>query len=389
MRSQFTRPIRVAHVIQNLNYGGMERVLHLLARGLTQRGFEVHIVVLQYYGQFAEGLEDSAMMHLAPPMSRLSLFRPRQLAGVLRAIAPDIAHSHTGVWLKGVRASRMAGVPAIVHTEHGRPDPVPLSDRLIDNLASRHTDVILAVSEALAEVLRSQVVHDSLRIRVITNGVDTERVKPLSDPSALRQQLGIPGGARVIGIVGRLEPIKNFQLAIKAFALLGPGRDDEPAPLLVIIGDGSERARLEALAADAGVAARVKFLGWRADAELLYGAFDLFTLPSRSEGTSISLLEAMSTGVCPVVTDVGGNGAVLGPTLAALMVPDDDADALAAAWARLLADRELRETLGARARIRVEQAFSIERMVEEHVRLYCELAERTRTAGQIEPGAGR
>ena len=79
-------------------------------------------------------------------------------------------------------------------------------------------------------------------------------------------------------------------------------------------------------------------LGWRDDAHRLYHAFDIFTLPSRSEGTSISLLEAMAAEVCPVVTDVGGNRAVLGPELAPLLVPDNDATALATTWARQLDD---------------------------------------------------
>ena len=105
----------------------------------------------------------------------------------------------------------VAGVPAMVHTEHGRPDPVPLTDRLIDNRASRWTDAVVAVSEALADVLRRQVVHDPSRVRVISNGVDTTRLHPPTDRLALRQELGIPHEALVIGSIGRLEPIKNYR----------------------------------------------------------------------------------------------------------------------------------------------------------------------------------
>jgi glycosyltransferase involved in cell wall biosynthesis len=370
-----SRPIRVAHVIQNLNYGGMERVLHSLASQLPAHGFEVHVVVLQYFGRFAEGLEGTVSLHQVPPMSRLSLLYPRQLAEVLRTIAPDIVHSHTGVWLKSARASMMAGVKAMVHTEHGRPDPVPFADRLIDNYASRHTDAIVAVSGALEGVLRTQVVHDPTRIRVIANGVDTERIRPSRDRAALRRDLGIPEAAPVIGSIGRLEPIKNFHLALRALARLDDHAGDEPAPLLVIVGDGTERGSLEALASELGITQRVKFLGWRADAERIYGAFDLFTLTSRSEGTSISLLEAMSSGVCPIVTDVGGNRAVLGPDLASLMVADGDTAALTTAWRLHLNDRMLREERGRQARVRVEEAFSVHQMIEGHIKLYRELVE--------------
>lgn len=372
-----TGPIRVAYLIQNLNFGGMERVLHSLARDLPRPEFDVHLVVLEYLGHFADGLEDRVRLHQVAAMSRLSLFHPRRLASTLRSIAPDIVHTHAGVWLKGARASRLAGVPVTVHTEHGRPDPVPLTDRLLDNLASRQTDVVIAVSEPLAGVLRSQVVHDPSRVRVITNGVDTDRIRPSTDREALRRELGIPEGTPVIGSIGRLEPIKNYGLALRALRRLGEAGTPGPAPLLLLVGDGSERASLEAQAAELGLASRVRFLGWRIDADSLCGAFDLFTLPSRSEGTSISLLEAMSAGVCPVVTDVGGNRAVLGPALAALLVPDDDDVALASAWRRLLADPGLRESLAAQARRRAQQEYSVERMVAQHASLYRGLARRS------------
>lgn len=371
--SPASRPIRVAHLIQNLNYGGMERVLHSLARALPNEGFEVHVVVLEYYGRFAEGLGSAETLHQVPRMSRLSLLRPGRLITVLRELAPDIVHTHSGLWLKGVRAARMAGVPVVVHTEHGRPDPVPLINRVIDNRASRLTDAVIAVSEALGEVLRQQVVHHPTRVRVIVNGVDTDRLRPHSLPSSVRAQIGVPDDAPVIGSVGRLEPIKNYALAIRALAgLPGPfaaGR----APYLILVGDGSERRELELLASGLGVAERVRFLGWRDDAEQLYHAFDIFTMTSRSEGTSISLLEAMAAGTCPIVTDVGGNRAVLGPALDSLLVPDNSEAALTRAWRFHLENPDITAALAQQARLRVEKSFSLARMAEQHATLYREL----------------
>jgi glycosyltransferase involved in cell wall biosynthesis len=307
----------------------MEQVLHNLAQRLPSRGFEVHVVVLQYVGHFGSGLEGKATIHQVPPMGRWSMLQPGPLIDTLRSIAPDVAHSHSGVWFKGARAARAAGVRAVVHTDHGRPDPVPLADRLIDNVASRWTDRVIAVSAPLADVLRGQVVHDASALRVITNGVNVERLQPPADRGALRRSLDLPENALIIGSVGRLEPVKNYRLAIRAFAKLQAAGVQGGGPLLVLAGDGSERPGLEALAQELRVADRVKFLGWRNDAERLYGAFDVFTLSSLSEGTSISLLESMSCGVCPAVTDVGGNAAAIGPDLSSVMVPSDDADRLA------------------------------------------------------------
>lgn len=378
MRNQPNRPIRVAHLIQNLNYGGMEQVLHNLAQRLPSQGFEVHVVVLQYLGHFASGLESKVTLHKVPPMPRWSLLHPGALITTLQSIKPDVVHSHTGLWFKAARAARVADVGVVVHTEHGRPDPVPLGDRMIDNLASRWTDRVIAVSSALANVLRTQVVHDSSAVTVITNGVDVERLRPPPDRTALRRSLDLPPDAPIIGSVGRLEPIKNYQLALRALAKVGKIAGVESAPFLVIAGDGSARAGLEALAAQLGVADRVKFLGWRNDPDRLCAAFDVFTLSSLSEGTSISLLESMSSGVCPAVTDVGGNGAALGPELSSLMVPSNDADRLAALWRRLLSDQVERTRMGQLARKRVVEEFSLDKMVDEHVVLYRELLDRGR-----------
>jgi len=373
MTSRSKRLTRVAHVIQNLNYGGMEQVLHSLAQRLPAEGFEVHIVVLEYLGRFSEGLERTVTLHKVASMPRWSLLHPGALIKTLRMIAPDLVHSHTGVWFKAARAARAADVRIVVHTEHGRPDPVPIADRLIDNMASRMTDRVIAVSAALADVLRRQVVHDPAAVRIITNGVDVARLRPPSDRASLRRSLDLPMYAPIIGSIGRLEPIKNYPLALRALSRIGdiPGTTEKP--MLVLAGDGSERPRLEALATELGVADRVKFLGWRNDPDCLYGSFDVFTLSSVSEGTSISLLESMSTGVCPAVTDVGGNSAVLGPALSSLMVPSNDVDGLAALWRRLLSDPLERARLGRLARMRAMEAFSLERMVVKHVELYREL----------------
>src|SRR5690606_40912921 len=143
---------RVLHVIQNLNYGGMERLLADLVRRIDAARFESHVLVLQYFGRFAEGLGDVATLHQAAPMSKSSMIWPRALARQIRALGPDVVHTHSGVWYKGSLAARLAGVPLVVHTEHGRQAPDPWQARLVDGLGSRRTAGVVAVPGSVAVV---------------------------------------------------------------------------------------------------------------------------------------------------------------------------------------------------------------------------------------------
>jgi len=363
--------LRILHVIQNLNYGGMERLLADLVVRADPERFELHVLVLQYLGRFSRELEGRAVLHVSPPLPKWSLLFPRSLARQITAIAPDVVHTHSGVWFKTARAVRSAGVPRLIHTEHGRGSPDPASNRLLDGLASRHTDVVVAVSEALALQLEKTVVRGRAVIRVITNGVDTRRFHPMPDTGRIRAELGIPADAPILGSIGRLEPIKGYDVMLEAFSrLVADPAAAGPPPHLVVAGDGSERSRLERLAERLGVAARVHLLGWRDDVHDLHSAFALFTMSSRSEGTSVSLLEAMSAGLAPLVTNVGGNQAVLGPELAHRLVPSEDPDALASAWRRAMADPAGLLTDAGRARGRVESAFGVEAMVRSYEALY-------------------
>jgi glycosyltransferase involved in cell wall biosynthesis len=142
-----------------------------------------------------------------------------------------------------------------------------------------------------------------------------------------------------------------------------------------VVGEGTLRAGLERRARELGVSADVHLLGWRDDVARCLGGFDLFTLASRSEGTSISLLEAMAAGRCPVVTDVGGNRAVLGKDLAHRLVPASDPSALAAAWDAALGDPQARARDSGLAESRVRDAYSLDGMVSAYQALYVAVVE--------------
>lgn len=365
------RRLRVLHAVSDLNAGGLERLVADLIRKGDQVRYEYHLLALRFLGRFAEGLEGYAALHTAPDMSKLSMVWPKALRRQLQDLAPDVIHTHSGVWYKVARAvGRSASSMPIIHTDHGRNRPDPWQDRLVDWIASRNTAVVVAVSDVLAEQLRHTVVAHPERVRTILNGVDTEEHAPRPDDGALRAELGIAKESPIIGSIGRLEHIKGYDLMVEAFAALLHDWTASPAPVLVVAGDGGEQERLRARVAALGLEGRVFLLGWRKDLARLYRAFGIFAMTSRSEGTSVSLLEAMSSGLCPVVTPVGGNAAVLGPALQQRLVRSLEPDDIAAGWRAALQDDDARVRDAARARARVVEQFSLLTMTRAYEELY-------------------
>ena len=369
-RGERPRRVRLLHVVLDLDQGGLERIVPDIVRRVSVERFESHVLALRFLGRNAAGLEAHGTLHVADPMPPWSMVWPRGLTAQLRAIAPDVVHTHSGVWFKASLAARRAGVPRLVHTDHGRQRPDPWQDRFLDGRAARRTDVVVAVSEVLAEQMERTVVRGAAPVVVVPNGVDTDAYRPRPDPGTLRAELGIAPDAPVIGTVGRLDPIKAYDVMLEALARLLDGWDAGPRPVLLLAGDGPERGRLEALRRARGLESAVHLLGWRDDVHDLYATFTLFTLSSWSEGTSLSLLEAMSAGLCPVVTGVGGTPAVLGERLAHRLVPPREPDALAAGWRAALGDGARRRADAQTARQRVEQAFGLDAMVRRYEAIY-------------------
>lgn len=368
-----TRRLRVLHAVMNLNYGGMERMIADLIRRTDASRFELHLLVLQYAGRFAEGLERYATLHHAVPLPRWTMLWPRPLADQIAAIAPDIVHSHSGVWWKCALAARLAGVPRLVHTEHGwvRSESALVAHSLKKLCARLSTDIV-AVSSDLGEFLTTEIADRPEKVRVVINGVDVDHFRPRPDDGALRRELGIAEGAPVILSIGRLEAVKAHDLMLRAFARIRSSQGKGKDALLLLVGDGAEKDRLRTLARELGIAGAVRFAGWRNDVEAVHAAADLFTLTSTSEGTSIALLEGMSAGICPVVTDVGGNAAVLGPRLAHRLVPSGDPEAIASGWTEALADDGRRRLDAETARARVVESFSIAATVRRYEEIYLE-----------------
>jgi len=356
-------------LLPTLMMGGMERMVYDLALGLKCANLSVQVICTHAEGVLAAELRASGV---AVSLLSVNGWRPwfgdPALVAALRTLRPDIVHTHSGFWWHGAVASRRASVPGTVHTVHGLHAKEPWWGPTEKRLAATLTDRVVAVSPALSTYLTAKCSLPARQVVTLPNGVDLARFGD-AQPMPLRDQLALSPQAFVFGTVARLAPVKNLDLGITVLPkLVEQGVDAH----FVLAGDGSERVRLEGVVAAAGLAPRVHFLGEVAEPNRFLAALDVFTLTSYAEGTSISLLEAMASRLPCVVTAVGGNPDVVANGEAGVLIPDNDAPALADALLMLARDAAQRSALGQLARQRVQSVYSLEAMVESYLQLYAQ-----------------
>ena len=361
-------PLRIEIALPSLVIGGMEVIAVQLARAFVARGHTVGVTCTEEAGSLkavleAEGIET----HLVPVPGLV----PNVFAGRLRrwfeARRPDVVHIQSEPWVKVARAARQAGVACVGLTQHGVITPEPWHALLLRRWAIRSTDWVATVSQPLLSYLVGEVGLPAGKVRVIINGVDTRHFAPGPHSDTIRARIGVNGTTPLIGIVARLAPEKDHATLLEAFTLLARRM---PEARLAIVGDGPERAAIAARIAALGIAERAHLLGSSTDTAPIYRDLDAFVLSSLAEGTSMSILEAMASGVPVVATAVGGNIDVLDEGRCGLLVPPQQPAALADALYLLLTDREKRERLTRGGRERVLAQYSESSMVSHYEELY-------------------
>jgi sugar transferase (PEP-CTERM/EpsH1 system associated) len=373
-------PIRVLHVLLSLEPGGLENGVVNVINRLDRTRFESSVCCLKRAGEFARRIDDPRVV--IHEMDWRGGNDPRlalRLASLLRRTRPHIVHTRNAEpFFYGFAGAKLARTQALVHSEHGRKFDDRPARFAVQRWMSRHTDAIFAVSGQLKTDLVKHIGLPESDIEVLHNGVDlsrfdvADRAAPHArERDALRLEWGVPDGALVVGSVGRLVAVKNYALLLRAVA--ASGLDVH----VVLAGEGPERAALTALAARLGIAGRVHLLGHSNDVDRVLRAFDVFVLPSLSEGMSNTLLEAMAAGVPPVASAVGGNGEIVRDGVDGLLFASDDQAGLANALAGLCADADRRARLAAAARERVQSTFDIRHMVERYEQFYERVHART------------
>jgi glycosyltransferase involved in cell wall biosynthesis len=338
-------PVRVMRIIARLNVGGPAIHVSLLTVGLQDAAYQSTLVT------GVVGPDEGDMAYLArdlgiqpvviPTMQReiaplADLKTLAALVRLMRRMRPHIVHTHTAkAGFVGRLAAVLCRVPVVVHTFHGHVFQGYFGKTKtrafiwLERLAARGSDVILTISQRLKDDLVAYRIAPAEKIRVVPLGLKLLR---LTNLEALRGSFCREGGfsteTPLVGIIGRLVPIKNHELFLAAANRVSQVR---PEVRFAIVGDGERRAALEALVEQLGLADRVWFAGWRDDLPRIYADLDALVISSNNEGTPVSIIEAMAARVPVVATEVGGVPDLLRDGQLGTLVPPEDAGALAEA----------------------------------------------------------
>lgn len=390
VKSTERRRIKIAYLPLTVEPGGAERQMLLLAERLPRERFQVELLVLSRASPYAkQAIEAGLGVRSAAPGTwsvdqahKTLATRVATLLGLVR-IARSGRYDIIDAWLYPMDvlmalASPVTHGPIVIsgrrnveaHKRFGR------LERIVRSVSQRLTGgVVVANSAAAARNAVANHGVDPAIVRIIRNGVEIPARMSGHERTARRHILGADEDDIVIGCVARYDPRKRLDLLIDAFSQVF---QTETRARLELIGDGPLRGQLEAQVSTLGLDDRVCLHGFEARPEDLYPAFDIVALASDREGLPNVLLEAGAAGCAIVATAAGGAPEIVIDGRTGLLVPVNDADALANALRRLTDDPELRRSLGEAARRHVSDTFGIDRFVAEFATLYEDAVERRR-----------
>jgi glycosyltransferase involved in cell wall biosynthesis len=360
-------PITVVHLVSTLGVGGQEMVILSLVEHMDRLRFRPVVLTLHEGGPLVERIRALGVPVETvgePGLTGLPLVR--RLAARLRFHRADVLHTHNPApHQHGAAARVLAGVPVLIHTKHGRNNFPTRARRWAEQLAGRFSDLVVAVSIDSAEVAGTIDRVPAHKLRVIHNGI------ALGDMP--RATVGREGRPPRAVHVARLNRIKDQTTLLRAARIVA---DQLPGFVLEMVGDGPMGEQIRSLATELGLDVVVRFHGMQDDVRPWLADADLFVLSSLSEGISITLLEAMASGLPVVATDVGGTREVVLPGRTGTLVPVGDATALATAMTAMLTDPVGARSMGAAGRERVDAEFNIDRTVAAYQQAYVELLGR-------------
>jgi glycosyltransferase involved in cell wall biosynthesis len=371
--------LKVVHALRSLDFGGAEKlVIELASRQAQSDEIDVELACINPGGPLkAEAISRGL------PVSVTGLGSIRYFSGISRmrkyllAARPDLVHTHNFLaHTHTAPAARMLGIP-VIHTKHGRAVTsmswAPALRRYIYALSY----AVVVVSKETGEIFaRRSGVSDS-KIRVVHNGIDLDRYKKISvDRQSLPGLEKISKDIVLFGAVSRLDPVKDHTTMLRAFAEVAANHINS---YFLIVGDGPERGKIEALIRELSIDDRVIMTGFTDQAPLYVSAMDMYLQPSLEEGLSLTLLEAAASGVPVVVTPVGGNPEVIEGGFSGSFVDVGDWQSLAVTMDDFMKDPVPFRTMARKAGESVETGFSLASMEASYRTLYLEAISREET----------
>jgi sugar transferase (PEP-CTERM/EpsH1 system associated) len=366
------------HLVYRFSVGGLENgVVNLINRIDPARFRHMVVALTRCEREFCRRIENPQVrfVSLRKPPGHGFLAYPL-LAKLFTKYRPDILHTRNLAPLEAVIPAALTRVPVRIHGEHGwdahDPGGMRWRYRLVRRLYRPFVHHYVALSAQIERYLRDGVGVAPSRMSRICNGVDIARFHP-----AARARESLPGspfdapGLIMVGAVGRLQPVKDQLTLVRAFAVARQMSGVQGKRLrLVIVGEGPLRGEIEGEIVKLALADVVWLAGERADIPEVMRSLDFFVLPSRAEGISNTILEAMASGLAVAATGVGGNAELVTDDVTGIMTPAGDVELMAAAIARLASDAALRQRMGAAARARAETGFSLDGMAGRYAGLY-------------------
>ncbi|OPX36127.1 MAG: hypothetical protein B1H11_07985 [Desulfobacteraceae bacterium 4484_190.1] len=369
--------IKVLHLTLSMGMGGIENLILTITKNLNHDLFESTVGCLDYPGELFNRLSESGIKAFCLKRKPgLDIGLIWKLASKLRRLKIDIVHSHNqGAHFYGCLSANLARVPIVICTEHSRHNT---DKRYIRHLEKRFlsffTDAIITVTDQLRELAINQDHINPKKIITVYNGIDCGKFHKRFDSDKIKNSLGISSENVILGIVARLNPIKNHDLLLRAMACAL--RSGENLTLL-IIGDGELRNDLVAQTSHLGISSRVLFLGNCNNIPELLSIIDIFVLCSLSEGLPLTLLEAMAAQKAIIITDSANSAGLIGDGKNGIVVPSDSEEELTAAIVNLSRSSQgYMEKLGEASYKKVVAQFNEKRMVGRYEEIYLGLREK-------------
>jgi glycosyltransferase involved in cell wall biosynthesis len=362
--------MKIAHVVDSMEIGGAETLVSQMCRLQRDQGHNPCVYAVLTLGPLGERLRAEGFSVQANVGRHLS-DSARNFFNAFKESKPDVVHLHNPTpTVYAAISARMAGVPSIVSTRHSLVAP---PRRLVTELkyavAATCCDWVVGICDATTTNLKRMHSVPARKIVRVYNGAN-----PVL---RVTKELWPPKSGFTLLYVGRLEPVKNHALLLNAFRI---ALQSMPGLRLWMVGDGSERKKMESLATELGISSQVMFWGQQLDVTPFFSAADAFIMSSTSEGLPVSLLQAFSVGLPAIVTDVGGMAEVVRPARAGATVPISDPDAMAAAILRMAFNNEEREQYAANAKEAFASQFTLQAMVDSYMDLYRNTPRTRRTA---------